>query len=383
MLEAIKEYTHKNKMTPKLGAYDADYQLYTIETNYGKQYVKVPLADAPMFKSHFVSALFDGDYIVVKDSLRLAELRVKVNGKQFQSIKMTEDNVSTPINIELPDISLHLGNNNSTFSDEPISTAEKSIDTEIPITPVTNSNTFVVIIGNEKYQKVSEVPYASNDAHTFTLYCRKTLGIPAQNIRKYDNVTFGTMLAAMSDIKGISDAYEGNINVVFYYAGHGIPDESTNEAYLLPVDADGKYVEVCYPISRLYKELSELKARCVVVFMDACFSGTKRGEGMLISARSVAIKSKTQVPNGNVVVFSAATGDETAFSYNEKRHGMFTYYLLKKLQESGGNCSLGELGEYIRQKVRQKSILINRKSQTPTIQVSQLLRNNWMDIKLK
>ena len=173
--------------------------------------------------------------------------------------------------------------------------ADKSLDTEIPVSNVMNSNTFVVIIGNEKYQKVSEVPFASNDAKIIAAYCNKTLGIPSQNIRKYDNVTFGTMLTALSDIKSIADAYEGNLNVIFYYAGHGVPNETTHDAYLLPVDADGRYTEVCYPVSRLYKELGELNAKSVVVFMDACFSGTKRGNGMLMSARGVAIKAKTQI----------------------------------------------------------------------------------------
>jgi hypothetical protein len=55
---------------------------------------------------------------------------------------------------------------------------------------------------------------------------------------------------------------------------------------------------------------------------------------MLASARGVAIKVKEEKPQGNLVVVSASQGDETAYPYNEKRHGLFTYYLLEKLQES-------------------------------------------------
>ena len=385
MAEAIKEYTRKNRITPKLGAYDADYQIYAIETNYGKQYVKVPLGDAPLFKSRFSTAIVDGDYVATVDGLKLVGLKVSVNGKQYESIKMNEEVSTSQVNIELPDIDLPIAGADLSPLNKPnnMIAADKSLDTEIPVSNVMNSNTFVVIIGNEKYQKVSEVPFASNDAKIIAAYCNKTLGIPSQNIRKYDNVTFGTMLTALSDIKSIADAYEGNLNVIFYYAGHGVPNETTHDAYLLPVDADGRYTEVCYPVSRLYKELGELNAKSVVVFMDACFSGTKRGNGMLMSARGVAIKAKTQIPHGNMVVFSAATGDETAYPYDEKGHGLFTYYLLKKLQESKGDCSLGELSDFVRQNVRQKSILVNRKSQTPTIQTSQSLSNVWKNIKLK
>jgi hypothetical protein len=38
------------------------------------------------------------------------------------------------------------------------------------------------------------------------------------------------------------------------------------------------------------------------------------------------------MPQGNMVVFSAAQGDETAYPNNDEKHGMFTYFLLKKLQ---------------------------------------------------
>lgn len=220
-------------------------------------------------------------------------------------------------------------------------------------------------------------------ARIFAEYCKNTLGLPTQNVRSYENATFGTMLSAVNDIKKITEAYQGGVNVIFYYAGHGVPNEQTHDAFLLPVDADGKQTEACYPVSRLYKELSEMNAKNVVVFMDACFSGAQRGEGMLASARGVALKAKREAPQGNMVVFSAATGDETAYPYKEKGHGMFTYFLLKKLQESKGDCTLGELGEYIQQNVRQQSVVINRKSQTPTVISSQTLQNSWQTMKLR
>lgn len=87
--------------------------------------------------------------------------------------------------------------------------------------------------------------------------------------------------------------------------------------------------------------------------------------------------------SGNVVVFSAATGSETAYPYEEKGHGLFTYFLLKKLRDTKGDCTLGELGEYIQTNVRQQSVVVNRKSQTPTVVPSQSLMENWKSMKLK
>jgi hypothetical protein len=83
-----------------------------------------------------------------------------------------------------------------------------------------------------------------------------------------------------------------------------------------------------------------------------------------------------------MVVFSAATGDETAHQYEEKGHGLFTYFLLKKLQETQGAATYGELSDYVTQQVKRQSVVINNKRQTPTVIPSASL-TNWQSLKLK
>ena len=133
----------------------------------------------------------------------------------------------------------------------------------------------------------------------------------------------------------------------------------------------------------LYGELSSLGAKSVVVFLDACFSGSKRGEGMIASARGVVISARNSTPRGNMVVFSAAQENETAYPYKEQGHGMFTYYLLKKLKDSKGETTLGDLADYITQSVKERSIVKNSKSQTPAVSASHALAGSWRDMKLK
>ena len=232
------------------------------------------------------------------------------------------------------------------------------------------------------YQKVTKVDFANNDAYVFSQYCKKTLGMPEKNVRCYNDATYATMLSAVDDIKEIAEAFKGDMNVVFYYAGHGIPNVSSKDAFLLPVDTDGRNTEVCYPLNRLYKELSELNAKSVTVFMDACFSGTQRGEGMLDNARGVALKPKSAEPQGNMVIFTAASDDETAYPYKDKGHGLFTFFLLKKLQDTKGGTTLGELGKYIIDNVSQTSVVNNRKKQTPTVQAS-YATDNWKNLRLR
>ena len=251
-----------------------------------------------------------------------------------------------------------------------------AVDINIPQSGKKNNNTFVLIIANEEYKQVAPVPFALNDGNVFRQYCMLTLGIPEKNIRYLPNATLNDIRMNINWLENITSVFD-NPNVIVYYAGHGVPDESNKTAYLLPVDGSGTDFSTGYKLDDLYATLGHMPADRIAVFMDACFSGSKRGEGMLVSARGIALKVKSGVPVGNMVVFSAAQGDETAYPNNDEQHGMFTYFLLKKLQETQGNVTLDELGEYIIRNVRQQSVYQNGKSQTPSINPSYEVGENW------
>ena len=256
------------------------------------------------------------------------------------------------------------------------------VDKNIPVTNKKNSNTFAVIIANENYQSVASVPFALNDGNIFREYCIKTLGIPEKQVKYIPNATGNQIKAQINWLQTLAEVFT-DPHIIFYYAGHGIPDESSRTAYLLPVDGIGTDVSTGYKLDDLYAVLGKMPAENVTVFMDACFSGSKREEGMLASARGVAIKARSGMPQGNMVVFSAAQSDETAYPNNEEKHGMFTYFLLKKLQDTKGDVTLQELGEYITTNVSQQSILLNGKSQTPCVTPSATLDASWREWKLK
>lgn len=256
------------------------------------------------------------------------------------------------------------------------------VDTDIPLSKSTNNKSFVLIVANETYQQVAPVPFALNDGNIFREYCQKTLGVPEKHIHYLANATYNQIKAEVNWLKNITETFD-DAQIILYYAGHGIPDEASKTAYLLPVDGSGTDVSTGYKLDDLYTTLGHMPASQIVVFMDACFSGSKREHGMLASARGVALKVKSSDPQGNMVVFSAAQGDETAYPNREKQHGLFTYYLLKKLQETAGDVSLQELGKYIETNVKQQSVLLNSKLQTPCVIPSADLDANWKNWTLK
>lgn len=260
---------------------------------------------------------------------------------------------------------------------------DSDVDKDIPVSKGKHEKLFAFIIANENYPK-APVPYALNDGRMFREYCQKTLGLPEANINLYEDATFGNIIQAVDKMKSVADAYEGEASIIFYYAGHGFPDEKRSTAYLLPIDGNASDITTTgYSLAKLYKELSGLKVKSSMVFLDACFSGAKREDQMLASGRGVAIKVKEEAPQGNMIVFSAAQGDETAHQLEEKHHGLFTYYLLKELQATGGDVDMGTLTDYVIRQVRRQSVVINNKKQTPTVIPSQSMVSSWLQMKLR
>ena len=256
------------------------------------------------------------------------------------------------------------------------------VDRNIPVTGATNPNTFVLIIANEHYLQVASVPYALNDGNIFREYCIKTLGVSEKHIKYFADATGNQIKSGVNWLANLTEVFD-NPQIIVYYAGHGIPDEASKSAYLLPVDGNGSDISTGYKLDDLYATLGNMPAAQITVFMDACFSGSKREQGMLASARGVALKAKAGIPQGNMVVFSAATGDETAYPNKEQQHGLFTYYLLKKLQETKGDVALKDLGTYLTKQVSQQSLIINDKRQTPTVTPSAAVGAEWQNWKLK
>lgn len=257
------------------------------------------------------------------------------------------------------------------------------VDENVPTVEAnSNSNTFVLIIANENYKDLQKVNYALSDAETFKDYCIKTLGVPQKQIFHIKDATYGEMGKAFGKIEYVLNEFEGKRAIV-YYCGHGTNDESSGKAYIVPVDGDAKGSSLSYSLEDIYKSLSQTKAVSITYFLDACFSGAGRDGEMLVAARGTARAPKKEVIGGNTIVFSATSNDETAMAYDDKGHGLFTYYLLKALQDSKGDITYGNLYDFLSEKVKNDAFLINEKPQHPMVATSPGAMDTWRSMKLK
>ena len=325
----------------------------------GKEIIPCQYDNAPEFTSEVATVKVNGQIKLIKNPLKDASKIQIASGD-----KSSKKKVGGPVVSRYPK-------------------PDSDVDRNIPTAKKQVESTFAFIIANENYPD-APVPYSLNDGRMFKEYCQKTLGLPEKNINLYEDATFGNIITAVEKMKQIADAYEGDASIIFYYAGHGFPDEKQNTAYLLPIDGNASDITTTgYSLAKLYKEIAGMKMKSAVVFLDACFSGAKREDQMLSEARGIAVKVKDEAPQGKMIVFSAAQGDETAHQMEEKHHGLFTYFLLKGLQANGGDVDMGTLTEYVTKQVKRQSVVINNKKQTPTVISSQALMNDWRNMKLK
>ncbi len=263
------------------------------------------------------------------------------------------------------------------------------IDINVPISAQKFPNRFALIIGNEDYNSYQtglssevNVEYAERDAKTFKEYAEKTLGIPNENIVLIINAKVVEFSKSIEKMNSVAKNLEGEAEIYFYYAGHGFPDEITKEPFLIPVDVSGTDLEFAISLNDVYKKFTEHPTKRVTVFLDACFSGGARNQGLL-AARGVKVQPKENILSGNLVVFTASSGTQSSLPYRDQKHGLFTYYLLKKLQETSGNISMSEMADYLKRQVSVKSIMINDKEQNPQVNISPEIEDVWQDWIIK
>ena len=231
----------------------------------------------------------------------------------------------------------------------------------------TRPDDFAIVVGVEKYaQNLPPAEYASNDAKAVFKHLR-ALGVPARHIVFLSNERAGKSELIKNLERWLPMNVKSDSRVYFYFSGHGAPDPTTGDAYLLPFSGDpSDLADTAYPLSKLYAQLSRLKAHQVVAMIDSCFSGAggrsviARGTRPLVNQ----IKEGVVSPQGKLLVLTASKADQISGVLDDKKHGAFTYYLLKGLNGAALNAqdhvTLHSLYGYLKPQVEDEAHLDSR-----------------------
>ncbi len=137
-------------------------------------------------------------------------------------------------------------------------------------------------------------------------------------------------------------------NLLIYYAGHGIREESEDHGYWLPVDADPDDPAQWIANASITRQLKAMKAKHVMVISDSCYSCTltrdiavpDRAPGYL--TRLAERRSRTALTSGGV---------EPVADGGSNGHSVFARALLDELRANGGLLEANELFMRLRRRV--------------------------------
>lgn len=304
------------------------------------------------------------------DLLLFAETAIKTanasgvtkSGDKFKNILMTaQKSIGTPA---------------SNHDESPIlSNAPRQDVDALPLKRATlKKNAYAIVIGVENYrQNLPKADFALNDARLVSEYLIKVMGYPEENV-----VTLANEHAALGDFvkyfeRWLPNNVEKSGTVFIYYSGHGAPNPKTADAYLVPYDGDPSFIaETGYPLTRLYESLARLEAKEIIVVLDSCFSGGGGRSVLAKGTKPLVMTMNRPAIQKNISVMTASSGQQIGSVYAEKGHGLFTYFLLKGINNEDvvkpdGSIKIDDLFGYIKPRVESIARKQFNNEQTPQL----------------
>ncbi len=240
-------------------------------------------------------------------------------------------------------------------------------------TAAADPDQYAIVVGVEKYSDLPDAQFAERDSDAVRSHL-VALGFPERNIIHLK----GHKATKTGLAKHLETWLPRNVSekstVFFYYSGHGAPDPTSGQAYLLPSDGDPRYLEqTAYPLKKAYETLNSLNVKRVIVALDSCFSG--QGGRSVLAAGTRPLVNKVELgmaQTGKAVTLSASRADEISGTAEEQGHGLFTYFLLRGLngaaKDSDGKVTVKSLFDYLKPNVQDRARRDNRE-QNPQLAV--------------
>jgi hypothetical protein len=258
---------------------------------------------------------------------------------------------------------------------------EKVVARIQPLNPIRVSESkprdaVAIIIGIEKYRRVSKADFANRDAELFYDYARRALGVRQENIKLLldDKADASDILVAFKNWLP-TRVGKGETEVYVFYSGHGLPSEDGKSLFFLPHEANRDLLErTAISQQEIVDAIRRTNPKSVTMFIDSCYSGQSRtGETLLANARPISIVAKeTSSFPPNFTVISASAPDQISSSSPELKHGIFSYYLMRGMEgEADANgdkqTTVAEMQTYLSENVTRHAMGMNRTQQPQVV----------------
>lgn len=280
---------------------------------------------------------------------------------------------------------------------------DEYVDFNIPhIEENINSKTYALIIADEEYTApLPNCDFATNDGDVLHQYFVHTLGIPTRHVKVLHNAGRQEIYnEGIHWLKDIIKAQNGDVHIIIYYAGHGVSNQKW-APYLMPSGVDvskirafrsktgtlpedivlkggdaEKILSQCISFDTLTGWFNRVEALSYTFIIDASFDGIQRSGKPFFTIKKESKRYRTPRVRSDIVVFMAADGDKTAYSFIDQHHGFFTYYILKELKYTRGEITFQDLFNNVTKNQAYESSL-QGKLQEPSMIIGGKLGDNW------
>ena len=280
---------------------------------------------------------------------------------------------------------------------------DEYVDFNIPhIEENINSKTYALILADEEYTApLPNCDFATNDGDVLHQYFVHTLGIPTRHVKVLHNAGRQEIYnEGIHWLKDIIKAQSGDVHIIIYYAGHGVSNQKW-APYLMPSGVDvskirafrsktgtlpedivlkggdaEKILSQCISFDTLTGWFNRVEALSYTFIIDASFDGIQRSGKPFFTIKKESKRYRTPRVRSDIVVFMAADGDKTAYSFIDQHHGFFTYYILKELKYTRGEITFQDLFNNVTKNQAYESSL-QGKLQEPSMIIGGKLGDNW------
>lgn len=170
-------------------------------------------------------------------------------------------------------------------------------------------------------------------------------------------------------VKLLANNSQENDTILVYFAGHGFERGGIN--YVLPADARIDVIsDTAITIGWIKDTLSESLAKKKMLVIDACHAGAKIGRATSVPMTRSFEEELYQQSEGFAILGSCKM-DQVSYDFDEKNHGVFSYFLLEGLKGSAdgnqdGIITVPDANNYIAAKTREWCLKTGLQ-QTPTL----------------
>lgn len=217
-------------------------------------------------------------------------------------------------------------------------------------------NKYAVLIGiNEYHESLGKLKYSVNDCQRLSdvlttgtdAFSKDNVLVLSDNESPDHKPTYANIHSWLSS--WLAQPKEEDTVLVFF-AGHG--REMNGKCYLVPTDATLQTLHVTgIPVPYIQELLNRCKARQKVLILDACHSGAGRDVSTMADPML-----KTLSAGKGIYTLTSCDVNELSHEWDEKKQGVFSYYLAEALSGScpadkGNQLTIDTVYEWMYEKV--------------------------------